>query len=73
MSEAIYRRIMRDIRDKIASGEFAPGDPLPPTRELVSQYGVAAATVRQAITLLTETGELTGQQGKAVYVAQPKG
>lgn len=71
-SEPHYRRIMRDIRERIASGDLPPGAKLPSTAELVDQYGVSAPTVRQAITLLTETGELVGRQGSAVRVAERK-
>jgi GntR family transcriptional regulator len=71
-SEPHYRRIMRDIRERIASGALKPGDKLPSTVELSEQYGVSAPTVRQAITILTETGELVGHQGLAVRVAERK-
>lgn len=67
--EPHYRRIMRDIREKIASGEYAPGAELPSTRELAESYVVAPSTVRAAINILLETKELTGHQGKAVSVA----
>lgn len=68
-SEPHYRRIMREIRASIAVGELAPGDRLPSTQKLADQYGVSAPTVRQAITILIETGELVGHQGVAVRVA----
>lgn len=71
---AFYRQIMDDIRDRIAAGEWAPGDPLPSTRELTDYYkerigARSPATIRQAITILIESGVLRGQQGLAVYVA----
>ncbi len=75
MSEPFYRRIMADIRARIASGEWPPGSPLPSTRELADFYRstldsptLTHSTVRHAITLLIEIGELRGQQGLAVYV-----
>lgn len=71
-SEPHYRRIMRDIRERIASGELKPGDRLPSTAELAEQYAVSPPTVRQAITLLAETGELVGHQGLSVRVAERK-
>lgn len=69
-SEPHYRRIMRDIRERIASGDLKPGDKLPTTAELAEQYGVSTPTVRQAITILSEAGVLVGHQGLAVRVAQ---
>lgn len=68
--EPLYRKIMRDIREKIASGEYTPDAPLPSTRELAEIYNVTRTTVRVAVNILLETGELTGHQGKGVYVAQ---
>lgn len=71
-TEPLYRRIMRDIREKIASGEYAPGAKIPSTRELAAIYGTAPATARAAINILLETGEVSGHQGKAVTVAKPQ-
>lgn len=75
MSEPFYRRIITDLRARIANGEFAPGDKLPSTRDLVAYYrehlpaeNLNPATVRHAISLLIELGELRGQQGLGVYV-----
>jgi GntR family transcriptional regulator len=76
MSEPYYRRIHADIRARIASGEWPPGTKLPSTRELVEFYRglfgsptVAPSTVRHAVSLLIELGELRGQQGLGVFVA----
>ncbi|WP_326550341.1 winged helix-turn-helix domain-containing protein [Micromonospora sp. NBC_01813] len=67
--EPHYRRIIADIRQRIASGEWPPGHRLPSTRELADLYQVRSqSTVRQAITILIETGELYGHQGLGVFV-----
>ena len=68
--EPHYRRIIRDVRARIASGELTPGTKLPSTRVLAEQYDVSPGSVRQAITLLMETGELRGHQGLGVFVAE---
>ena len=75
MSEPFYRRIMTDIRARIASGEWPPGSALPSTRELMDFYrstfespSLTQSTVRHAVSLLIEVGELRGQQGLGVYV-----
>ncbi|GAA2360602.1 hypothetical protein Cme02nite_37840 [Catellatospora methionotrophica] len=72
-SEPHYRRIIREIREQITSGALAPGQKLPTTKELAAQYGVSTPTVRQAITILTESGVLVGHQGLAVRVAPEAG
>ncbi|WP_423202970.1 GntR family transcriptional regulator [Micromonospora kangleipakensis] len=55
---------------RIASGEWPPGHKLPSTKALAELYEVGSqSTVRQAITILIETGELYGHQGLGVFVA----
>lgn len=80
MSESYRRRIMLDVRARIASGEWPPGSQLPSTRELVAFYRatfgtdrLAPSTVRHAISMLIETGELRGQQGLGVFVEGGEG
>ena len=68
--EPHYRRIIRDVRARVASGELTPGTKLPSTRTLAEQYDVSPGSVRQAITILIETGELRGHQGLGVFVAE---
>ncbi|MET8252683.1 GntR family transcriptional regulator [Micromonospora sp. NPDC005197] len=56
--EPHYRRIIADIRRRIADGKWPPGHKLPSTKELADLYNVGSqSTVRQAITILIETGE----------------
>ncbi|NUU23533.1 MAG: FadR family transcriptional regulator [Streptomycetaceae bacterium] len=41
-----------EIRERIFSGEFAEGMPLPPERQLVEQTGLSRATVRESLRIL---------------------
>lgn len=73
--EPLYRRILADIRSKIATGQWPAGHKLPSTQELLEHYRTvldvrSASTIRQAITLMIETGELRGHQGRGVFVAE---
>jgi GntR family transcriptional regulator len=69
--EPHYRRIINDIRRRVAEGEWPPGHKLPSTKELADLYQVGSqSTVRQAITILIETGELYGHQGLGVFVSE---
>ena len=79
MSEPFYRRILSDVRARIAAGEWPAGSKLPSTRELVEFYRglygsptLTHSTVRHAISMLIETGELRGQQGLGVFVEPPR-
>lgn len=71
MPEARYRRIADEIRRRIATGEWRPGDPLPSRTELATELGVHPQTVRLAYVSLRRTGVLEGEERRAVYVAHP--
>ncbi|MET8083682.1 winged helix-turn-helix domain-containing protein [Micromonospora sp. NPDC005237] len=66
------QRIAQDIRDKIRSGEYSPGDKLPSLREMTAHYGVSAEPVRSALLILQAEGLIEGHQGKGTYVAEPR-
>jgi GntR family transcriptional regulator len=66
------QRIAQDIRDKINSGEYAPGDKLPSLREMTAHYGVSAEPVRSALLILQAEGLIEGHQGKGTYVSDLK-
>jgi GntR family transcriptional regulator len=51
-----YLRIAADLRRRITSGEYEPGDRIPTLPELCSQYGVSEITVRNALQLLRNEG-----------------
>lgn len=67
----LWRSIRDDLRARIKVGILKPGDKLPPTRALMEQYSTSSATVRRAVDLMIETGELIGRQGMGVFVADP--
>jgi GntR family transcriptional regulator len=71
-----FQRIVNDIRSRIASGEWPDGHRLPSTARLTEMYGDlygvrSSYTVRRAVLLLLETGELRGHKGVAVWVCDP--
>jgi GntR family transcriptional regulator len=68
----LYYQLQEAIRERVHSGEWAPGDQIPTIRELCAMYGVSRITVVQALNTLALEGLLTRQQGKGVFVAQPK-
>ncbi|MFG2974955.1 TetR/AcrR family transcriptional regulator C-terminal domain-containing protein [Streptomyces sp. NPDC048331] len=51
-----YLRIVAAIRRRIADGELAPGDPVPSTRRIAAEWGVALATATKALTTLRLEG-----------------
>lgn len=56
VAEATFQRIARDLRERIAAGDPAPGQRLPTVPELRERYSVATATVNRATALLRSWG-----------------
>ncbi len=64
----IYIQLANSLRDRIDAGEWAVGDRLPSIEMLGRQFGVAAATVRQAIEVLEEEGLVRRRHGRGTFV-----
>ncbi|MBP2708130.1 GntR family transcriptional regulator [Microbispora sp. RL4-1S] len=64
----IYRRIADRLREQIRSGALGDGDRLPGENALMSEYGIARATARQALAVLINEGLAVPRRGSGVYV-----
>ena len=64
-----YKALARVIRDRIAAGDLAGGQKLPPVRDLAYQLGVTPGTVARAYSLLTDDGVLLAEVGRGTFVA----
>jgi DNA-binding LacI/PurR family transcriptional regulator len=64
-----YTEIEKKLRNAIISGEIS--DALPPERELAERFGVSYVTVRRAIGNLVESGLLSREHGRGVFVNSP--
>src|SRR5919205_3514770 len=69
--EARYRTIAADLAAKIKAGHYAPGEALPPQRELSASYGVTLMTLRQALRQLSDEGLIVQQHGRGTFVCSP--
>ncbi|MDJ0461542.1 GntR family transcriptional regulator [Streptomyces sp. H27-C3] len=58
MAQPEYLRIAADLRRRISSGEFGPGDRIPTLPALCEHYRVSETTIRNAVTLLRNEGLL---------------
>ncbi|WP_411105598.1 GntR family transcriptional regulator [Streptomyces sp. cmx-4-9] len=67
-----YLRIAAALKDAIASGEYGPGDRLPGESDLMSAYGVARMTARQAFGVLQAEGLAEARKGAGVFVREFK-
>lgn len=65
-----YYQLQEIIRERIRSGEWAPGSLIPSERELCARYGISRMTARQAISGLESEGLLYREQGKGTFVGQ---
>ncbi|NUP68139.1 MAG: GntR family transcriptional regulator [Nonomuraea sp.] len=63
-----YLQVVADIERRIAEGELRPGDPVPTTRAIMREWGVAMATATKALAALKQTGaiESTSRVGAVV-------
>jgi GntR family transcriptional regulator len=64
----MYQQIVDDLRDKINSGERAPGSRLPTELELGNLYRASRNTVRDAIRRLTAQGLIETRPGQGTFV-----
>ncbi|HEX5408011.1 MAG TPA: winged helix-turn-helix domain-containing protein [Pseudonocardiaceae bacterium] len=67
-----YRQVADALRLAIESGEYKPGDRLPPIPALTSEYGVSTGTAKSALTVLRDDGLIVTRQGKGSYVRTEK-
>ncbi|MEU9057493.1 TetR/AcrR family transcriptional regulator C-terminal domain-containing protein [Streptomyces sp. NPDC048430] len=69
-TEPPYLRIAGEIRRRIASGELGPGDPVPSTRRITQEWGVAMATATKALGALNQEGLVRAVPGVGTVVAE---
>jgi GntR family transcriptional regulator len=67
--QPLYRRIEADLRDRVRTGELAPGSQVETELELMERYRVSRATVRQALGGLIAVGTFEVRRGLGTYVA----
>jgi DNA-binding GntR family transcriptional regulator len=70
--EPPYAQLARLLRERIAVGEYRPGDRLPSEAELCGVYRVSPMTVRRAVTLLVQEEVATTEQGRGTFVKPPE-
>jgi GntR family transcriptional regulator len=68
----LYYQLKEVLKQQIRAGHLAPHTTIPSEPELVAQYHVSRATVRQALSELVHEGLLYRQHGKGTFVCEPR-
>jgi DNA-binding transcriptional MocR family regulator len=70
--QPLYQKIAETIKARIATGQFRPGQKIPPIRDLTASLGVNKATVHKAFEQLKREGLIENRVGSGSYVRFPE-
>jgi GntR family transcriptional regulator len=68
----LYLQVERSLHARIESGEWAPGEQIPPEDVISASYGVSRITIRQALARLVDRGLLVRERGRGTFVRDTK-
>ncbi|MEV6073414.1 GntR family transcriptional regulator [Nocardia sp. NPDC052001] len=71
ISDARSAQIARELRNDIEARRLRPGDRLPSSRDLASQWGVGIGTVNKAMDVLVDEGLVISRARSGRVVAEP--
>jgi GntR family transcriptional regulator len=69
----IYLQIMDQIKQRVALGDWAPGQAIPSIRQLAVDTEVSVITIKRAYLELEREGIIVTQQGRGSRVAETPG
>ena len=68
----LHHQVYLDLVSALETGEWKPGDRLPPERELAKRYGCSLITVRRALTELAREQRIERTRGRGTFVLHPR-
>lgn len=68
----IYLQFRHYFRMQIVSGQLAPGERMPPVREIAVQYGINPNTVQRALTELEKDGLAYSQRTAGRFITEDR-
>ena len=69
----MYLQIVEQIRQRVAAGDWPPGQELPSIRALAADLRVSVITVKRAYLDLESDGVIVTRHGKGSFVADAQG
>lgn len=66
-----YRQIAARLRERIDTGDLAPGATLPTFKEIAAEHGTSYSTAQRAVSLLAEEGRVNVSRGARAIVTNP--
>lgn len=69
----LYARVRSRLLERIAAGEWQPGEAIPTEPQLAAEFGVAIGTLRKAVDALVAEQVLLRRQGKGTFVTAHDG
>ncbi len=70
--KTLYQSIADDLKKRIASGLYKPGERIPTIREITREFGVNKATAHKAFERLKTEGLIENRVGSGSYVRFPE-
>ncbi|WP_171102069.1 MULTISPECIES: FCD domain-containing protein [unclassified Ruegeria] len=64
-------QVVREIEKRVYSGHLADGDPLPPERNLMEEFGISRTVVREAVRVLSSRGLIEARPRHRPVVRKP--
>jgi len=68
VTTTLAQRVVTGLKERILSGDLAPGSKLPSESELIAAYAVSRTVVREAVTRLRAEGLVETFQGRGSFV-----
>ncbi len=66
----IVEQVMERMKELIASGQYKPGDQLPPEGDLARDWGVSRSSIREAVKIFNYLGLLESHAGRGTFLCQ---
>ena len=67
----VYTQIVKQLKNKINSGELSPGDAIDSESTLCKEFGASRMTVRKGLAILVNEGYIYSIPGKGNFVQNP--